>query len=256
MSSALSDANVSSITPPFFAIASACAFTSHARIRPVARGSSSTFARIACAIEPPIIPNPTMPNVISLSSIIFSFLASPTSPLPTSYFLLPTSYFLLHTSYFILHTSYFILHTSYFILHTSYFILLSQCAILHRRILSKHFHKIVELRRRKRLLTVTQCLLRIVVHFDDKAVRSHRNRRFCKCRHHPAQTACMAWVDDDRKMRFLLQERHHADVKAVARVVVERTNAAFAQDDVFVSARHDVFCRHKQFLHRSCKSTL
>src|SRR5574344_1627473 len=240
MSSAFSDTNDSSITPPLFAIASACTFTSHARIRPVARGSSSTFARIACAIEPPIIPNPTMPNVISLSSIIFSFLASPTSPLPTS----P------------LHTSYFILHTSYFILHTSYFILLSQCAILHRRILSKHFHKIVELHRRKRLLTVTQCLLRLVVHFDDKAVRSHRNRRFCKCRHHPAQTACMAWVDDDRKMRFLLQERHHADVKAVARVVVERTNAAFAQDDVFVSARHDVFCRHKQFLHRSCKSTL
>src|SRR5574344_2427268 len=125
MSSAFSDTNDSSITPPLFAIASACTFTSHARIRPVARGSSSTFARIACAIEPPIIPNPTMPNVISLSSIIFSFLASPTSPLPTSprptsYFLLPTSYFILHTSYFILHTSYFILHTSYFILHTSF----------------------------------------------------------------------------------------------------------------------------------------
>ena len=54
----------------------------------------------------------------------------------------------------------------------------------------------------------------------------------------------MAWVDDDRKVCFLLQNRDALQIQCVSGISFKSTDSAFAEDDILVSGCHDVLCGH------------
>ena len=57
----------------------------------------------------------------------------------------------------------------------------------------------------------------------------------------------MTRVDDDRQMRELLDGRDGAEVERIARERLVRADAALAEDDLLVAARHDVLRRIEPF---------
>ena len=66
----------------------------------------------------------------------------------------------------------------------------------------------------------------------------------------------MALVDNDRQMRQLMQHKHSREVERVARVIMKRADAAFAEDDLLVAAGHDVFRAHQQLFERVGQAAL
>ena len=57
-------------------------------------------------------------------------------------------------------------------------------------------------------------------------------------------------------MRQLVQHRHGRKVERVAGVIVERADAALAEDDLLVAAGHDVFRAHQQLFERVGQAAL
>ena len=66
----------------------------------------------------------------------------------------------------------------------------------------------------------------------------------------------MARIDDDRQVRQLMEHRHGGKIERVSRIIVKRADAALAEDDLLVAARHDVLGAHQQLLERSGETAL
>ena len=91
---------------------------------------------------------------------------------------------------------------------------------------------------------------------DDQAVRARGGRGEGHRRDEIGAAGGMARVDDHGKVRQLLQNRHGAYVKDVSGVRLEPADAALAEDDLLVAARHDVFGAHQKLLERAHQSAL
>ena len=92
-------------------------------------------------------------------------------------------------------------------------------------------------------------MCRIVVYFDHQAVRARGNSSLGQRLDHPVDTACMARVNNDRQVAHALEHRHSGDVQRVAGVLLIGADTALAQDNVLISACHDVLGGHQKFLH-------
>ena len=77
--------------------------------------------------------------------------------------------------------------------------------------------------------------------FDQQAVAARCNRGERHRGDEIAPPSAMAGVSDDGQVREPLDERDGADVHRVARHFLEGANAAFAQNNVGVALREDVF---------------
>ena len=96
----------------------------------------------------------------------------------------------------------------------------------------------------------------IVVYLDHQAVRTGGNGSLGQRFDHPVDTARVGGIDDDRQVAHALEHRHCGDIQRVAGVFFVGADAAFAQNDIFVAAGHDIFGRHKEFFHRVGKAAL
>ena len=103
---------------------------------------------------------------------------------------------------------------------------------------------------------IAHCFFRITVNFNFKPVCSCSNCALSQNRNHPPDSAGMAWVNNNRKMAYFMKVRNGTDVKTVAGIIIIRSYSAFAQNDVFVSICHNVFCAHQKFVYSSGKSSL
>ena len=87
------------------------------------------------------------------------------------------------------------------------------------------------------------------MHLDHQAVRACGNSSLGQRLDHPVDTACMARVNNDRQVAHALEHRHSGDVQRVAGVLLIGADTALAQDNVLISACHDVLGGHQEFLH-------
>ena len=56
----------------------------------------------------------------------------------------------------------------------------------------------------------------------------------------------MAWVDDNRQVGLFFDDRNCRDIQCVSGSGFEGADSALAEDNVFVSASHDVLSAHQQ----------
>ena len=94
------------------------------------------------------------------------------------------------------------------------------------------------------------------MNLDHQAVRTGCNSSLCQRLDHPVNAACMGRVNDDRQMAHALEHRNGGNIECVAGVLLVGADAALAEDNVFVAARHDVLSAHQEFLHGVCEAAL
>src|SRR5581483_1604118 len=95
--------------------------------------------------------------------------------------------------------------------------------------------------RRERLVSVALGQLRRIVHFDHERVRAGRHGGETHLRNKLTQTESVRWIDNDREMRFRLQDWNSAEIEGVPGGGLERANSALAQNYVGVALVEDVF---------------
>ena len=83
---------------------------------------------------------------------------------------------------------------------------------------------------------------------DHHPVRPDRDAAEREWLDEPALPGGMRRIDDHRQVGEVVEERDRGEVHRVARVGLERADAALAQDDVGVAAADDVLRRHQPFL--------
>ena len=94
------------------------------------------------------------------------------------------------------------------------------------------------------------------MNLDHQAVRTGCNSSLCQRLYHPVNAACMGRVNDDRQMAHALEHRNGGNIECVAGVLLVGADAALAEDNVLVAARHDVLGAHQKFLHGVCEAAL
>src|SRR5207249_4374801 len=84
------------------------------------------------------------------------------------------------------------------------------------------------------------------------------SRRRCQGHrlHQVAMARTVAGIGDDRQVAHALDERDGAEIERVAGGRLERADAAFAQDHVWVAGVHDVFGGHEPFFNGRRQSAL
>src|SRR5208337_215075 len=85
------------------------------------------------------------------------------------------------------------------------------------------------------------------MHFNEQCIGAGGERGARHGRNLVAQTGSMRRVRGNRQVRQLVDNRNRRNVERVARIGLEGPNAPFAQDNLIVAARHDVFSREQQF---------
>ena len=66
------------------------------------------------------------------------------------------------------------------------------------------FHNRIELFEVQRLRTIGKCMCRVIMYFNHQTIGTAGNTGFSKRLNERADTGCMAWVNDDRKMGTFL----------------------------------------------------
>ena len=94
------------------------------------------------------------------------------------------------------------------------------------------------------------------MNLDHQAVCTGCNSSLCQRLYHPVNAACMGRVNDDRQMAHALEHRNSGNIECVAGVLLVGADAALAEDNVLVAARHDVLGAHQEFLHGVCEAAL
>ena len=87
------------------------------------------------------------------------------------------------------------------------------------------------------------------MNLDHQAVRTGCNSGLCQRLYHPVNAACMGRVNDDRQMAHALEYRNSGNIQRVAGVLFVGADAALAEDNVLVAARHDILGAHQKLLH-------
>ena len=120
----------------------------------------------------------------------------------------------------------------------------------HRRDLPHLRHQLIELIRIQRLHAVRQRLVRLMMDFDDQAIRADRHRGPRKRSDFVSLAGAVAGINNNRQVAEPLHRRDHAQVERVASVVGESAHAALAQNHVVVAFAHHVLGRHQKFFQR------
>ena len=94
------------------------------------------------------------------------------------------------------------------------------------------------------------------MHLDDEAVRAAGRRGERHRLDEAGNAGRMARVNNDGQVRQLLEHGHGREVERVAGVIVERADAALAEDDLLIAAGHDVLGAHEQLLERAGEAAL
>ena len=94
------------------------------------------------------------------------------------------------------------------------------------------------------------------MNLDHQTVRTGCNSSLCQRLDHPVNAACMGRVNDNRQMAHALEHRNGGNIQRVAGVLLVGADAALAEDNVLVAARHDVLSAHQEFLHGVCEAAL
>ena len=84
----------------------------------------------------------------------------------------------------------------------------------------------------KRLLSIAHCFCRVWMDFHQQAVRADRLRGAAKRTDPAPYPNAMAWIDEDRQVRSLAQDRNRRKIERVARRRLERANTSLAQDHI------------------------
>ena len=79
---------------------------------------------------------------------------------------------------------------------------------------------------------VADGLGRVRVHLDEQRVGTHCNRALAHRAHQRCLTAALAGIDDDRAVRLSLDDGHRGEVERIPRVILERPDAALAEQQV------------------------
>ena len=108
--------------------------------------------------------------------------------------------------------------------------------------------QVFKLGREKRLGTVAERLVRLMVDFDHQPVGADRGGSPGQGNHLVAAAGRMAGIDDDGQMALLLDIGDGREVQRVATVVDKGANPALTEDDLDVAAFHDILRRHQPFV--------
>src|SRR6266700_3118557 len=121
---------------------------------------------------------------------------------------------------------------------------------------AQFIHELRKLVRIERLRAVRKRLVRIRMHFDQQHVGpcSHGGSRHR--RNFVAQASAMRRIRCHGQMRKLVDDGNRRDVQRIARVSLERANAALAQDDIIIATGHNVLGREQQFFKRGSDASL
>jgi len=113
-------------------------------------------------------------------------------------------------------------------------------AVNRRRDDAELGHQLGKLIGPQRLGAVAERAVGIVVHLDEQAVgaRCHGGARHGK--DFVAPTGAVGRVGDDGQVRELLHHWDGRNVERVARIALERADAALAQDDIGIAGGQDV----------------
>src|ERR671910_914999 len=106
------------------------------------------------------------------------------------------------------------------------------------------------------LRPVRERLLGIEVHFHDHAVGARGDGGERQRQHEVPTTRRVRRVDDDGKVRLLLQHRHGGDVERVSRRGLEGLDPALAEHHLVVALAHDVLGGHQELLDRGRRRAL
>ena len=87
-----------------------------------------------------------------------------------------------------------------------------------------------------------------VVNFDEEAIGANSDRGAGKRKNLVALAGAVRRVDEDREMAAFLDRGNDGEVEGIAGEVGEGADAAFAEHDVVVAFREDVFGGHKEFV--------
>ena len=118
------------------------------------------------------------------------------------------------------------------------------------------FHQTREAVQRQLLRAVAPGLGRIGMDFDQQPVGAHRHRALAHGHHQVGPPRALARINDDRAMRFLLDDRNGRKVQRVARVSFKRADAALAKHQIGIVVRQNVFARQQPFLDLHGKAAL
>ena len=98
------------------------------------------------------------------------------------------------------------------------------------------------------LLPVAERFRGVGVNFNDEAVRPDGRRSAAEDLDQIGASAALAGIDDDRQVCFLFGDGHGRQVEGVARVILERADAALAENDIRVTVGEEIFGREEPFL--------
>src|SRR5690242_15287082 len=115
-------------------------------------------------------------------------------------------------------------------------------------------HELRKGRRLERLRAVGERPVRIVVDFDQQAVGTGSDGGAGHGRNLIAAAGGVRRVADDGQVRELLDDGNGGEIEGVACVGFKRADAAFAKNDVVISARKNVFGAEQQLFHSGGKA--
>ena len=94
------------------------------------------------------------------------------------------------------------------------------------------------------------------MNFDEQSVRAHRHCPTAEGDHEIRAAATLARVDNDWQMRFFLGDGDRRQIQGIAGVGLEGSDSAFAEQDIRISVRKDVFCSEQPFFDAFAHSPL
>src|ERR1700691_167845 len=94
------------------------------------------------------------------------------------------------------------------------------------------------------------------MHLDEQSMRTRGARRLRHRRDVRTMAGAVTWIDDHGKMSQLAEHRNRAEVERVACGCLEGADAAFAEHDLLIADRENVFRSAEPFVDRAGEAAL
>jgi hypothetical protein len=85
------------------------------------------------------------------------------------------------------------------------------------------------------------------MYLHQKSVGSDRHGAAAQYFDEVSPSAPLTWIDDDRKVRFLLGYRHRCQIQRVARIGLEGSDPSLAEQDIWITLRKNIFGSEEPF---------
>ena len=105
------------------------------------------------------------------------------------------------------------------------------------------FNELLVLIESQSLRAIGQSLFRLIVYFNDQAIRAYGDAGAGQWNHHVVFPRPVRWIDDHGQVRDAPDSRDRREIECVACVLRERAHTALAKDHVVIAFGHDVLGR-------------